>query len=87
MTASNMIGFILNTATLFISVNGTLVNKRKMLFWSLQVPFNKSLLKKKVGSQFLAKDTGGEKETSSVYLKKIYKMQKNSAVRPTKFLT
>ncbi|KAH9384431.1 hypothetical protein HPB48_026438 [Haemaphysalis longicornis] len=49
--------------------------------------FDQSHIIKNVRSQFLAKDIGGEKEISSVYLKKIYKMQKNSIVKPIRFLT
>lgn len=49
--------------------------------------FDQSHIIKNIRSQFLAKDIGGQKEISSVYLKKIYKMQKNSTVKPIRFLT
>ncbi|KAH9372161.1 hypothetical protein HPB48_009706 [Haemaphysalis longicornis] len=47
--------------------------------------FDQSHIIKNVRSQFLAKDVGREKEISSIYLNKIYKMQ-NSIVKPIRFL-
>ncbi|KAH6946207.1 hypothetical protein HPB50_012161 [Hyalomma asiaticum] len=49
--------------------------------------FDHSHIIKNVRSQFLSKDFGKEKQITSRYVKSLYKMQKNSTVRPVRFLT
>lgn len=49
--------------------------------------FDQSHIIKNVRLQFLAKDFGKEKQIPSRYVKSLYKMQKNSTVRPVRFLT
>ncbi|KAH7953581.1 hypothetical protein HPB49_010341 [Dermacentor silvarum] len=49
--------------------------------------FDQSHIIKNVRSQFLSKDFGKEKQITSKYVKSLYKMQKNSTVRPVRFLT
>ncbi|KAH9365035.1 hypothetical protein HPB48_007960 [Haemaphysalis longicornis] len=49
--------------------------------------FDQSHIVKNIRSQFLAKDLGGDQEVSSKYLKRLYKMQQRSTVKPVRFLT
>ncbi|KAH7932918.1 hypothetical protein HPB49_004897 [Dermacentor silvarum] len=54
---------------------------------SIFLSFDQSHIIKNIRSQFLAKDIGGTKEISSKYIKMLYKMQRNSTVKPIRFLT
>ncbi|KAH7975038.1 hypothetical protein HPB49_022917 [Dermacentor silvarum] len=49
---------------------------------SIFLSFDQSHIIKNIRSQFLAKDIGGTKEISSKYIKMLYKMQRNSTVKP-----
>ncbi|KAH7942163.1 hypothetical protein HPB49_021345 [Dermacentor silvarum] len=49
--------------------------------------FDQSHVIKNVRSQFLAKEFGENKEISSKFIKMLYKMQRQSTVRPIRFLT
>ncbi|KAH7942263.1 hypothetical protein HPB49_022451 [Dermacentor silvarum] len=54
---------------------------------SIFLSFDQSHIIKNIRSQFLAKDIGGTKEISFNYIKMLYKMQRNSTVKPIRFLT
>ncbi|KAH7965348.1 hypothetical protein HPB49_006266 [Dermacentor silvarum] len=54
---------------------------------SIFLSFDQGHIIKNIRSQFLAKDIGGTKEISSKYIKMLYKMQRNSTVKPIRFLT
>lgn len=53
----------------------------------LFLAFDQSHIVKNIRSQFLAKDLGGDQEVSSKYLKRLYKMQQCSTVKPVRFLS
>lgn len=59
------------------------VDTQRKLF----LAFDQSHIIKNVRSQFLARELGGNKEISSSHIKKLYKMQAGSTVKPVRFLT
>ncbi|EEC03860.1 hypothetical protein IscW_ISCW024115, partial [Ixodes scapularis] len=53
----------------------------------LFLAFDQSHIIKNVRSQFLARELGSNTEISSGHIKKLYKMQAGSTVKPVRFLT